>query len=142
MERERLNFNSVGVNAVSGNVSVNPTYPYVGDPLPASNAPALITGIGTAWPPAVAGSFSGLGSNVFTSGNPFGALNEFFNIQYMACEAVCAVTRAKIKPGEPVLILDEHIISKAAFTRLLRESFEKMMLPKMETMHELSGYDS
>jgi hypothetical protein len=142
MERERLNFSSA--NAVSGNVSVNPTYPYVGDPLPASNAPPLITGVGTAYPttwtppPSIAGSVSNLG--VWT--NPSSALSDFLNVQYLSVEAVCAVTRARIKPGEPVLILDEHIISKPAFTRLLRESFEKMITPKVETMHEISDYDS
>jgi hypothetical protein len=80
-------------------------------------------------------------SNVTIYGNPLGALGDFFNVQYLTVEAMCAVTHRPLKPGEPVLILDEHIISKAAFMKLLREGFERMML-RVEEMHTQTGYDS
>jgi hypothetical protein len=134
-------------------LGVNNVTPYYGDPLPQNNPATLTVGTGTAYPPATVvanpglisgGSWgsSSVGGSLNVFSNPFGALSDFFNVQYLSVEAICAVTRAKIKAGEPVLILDEHIISKPAFMRLLRESFEKMMTPKIETMHEMTDYDS
>ena len=129
------------------NVSANAAFPYLGDLFPNATPPPLTVGTGTSsigtgtnFPPNAVGGL--WGNNLQISNNPFGALNDFFNIQYLSVEAVCAVTHQKLKSGEPVLILDEHIISKPAFMKLLRESFAKMMTPQIETMHEESDYDS
>jgi hypothetical protein len=133
-------------------LGVNALGPCIGDPRPQENPATLTVGAstGTSYPPATVtypGSVGGSwGSNSIGNlnvyANPLSPLTDFFNVQYLSVEAVCAVTRQKIKAGEPVLILDEHVISKTAFMKLLRENFERMMVPKIETMHEMTDYDS
>jgi hypothetical protein len=136
-------------NTEIGNFTgVNP-FPYIGDPIPPLK-PATVT-IGTATTtshPLATPAFPNALPNALPYNNvfqnwtpPLGALGDFFNVQYLSVEAVCAVTGRALKPGEPVLILDEHIISKAAFMKLLREGFERMMF-RVEEMHEMTGYDS
>jgi hypothetical protein len=116
---------------------VNP-FPYIGDPIPPLK-PATVT-IGTATTTSYPLTTS-IPSVLQPWTPPLGALGDFFNVQYLSVEAVCAVTGRALKPGEPVLVLDEHIISKAAFMKLLREGFERMMF-RVEEMHEMTGYDS
>jgi len=129
--------NGGSANSIGSCTGINP-FPYIGDPPPPlSPVPVTIgTGTTTSYPFAPS-------TNIVQTYTPLpSALNDFFNIQYLSVEAVCAVTGKTLKPGEPVLILDEHIISKAAFMKLLREGFERLMVPKIEEMHEITGYDS
>jgi hypothetical protein len=149
-QRLSTDLSSFKINGFSNNIEignytgVNP-FPYIGDPIPPLK-PATVT-IGTAtttsYPLATPAFPNALPySNVFQNWTPpLGALGDFFNVQYLSVEAICAVTGRALKPGEPVLILDEHIISKAAFMKLLREGFERMMF-RVEEMHEMTGYDS
>jgi len=140
-----FSFNGSGPNSSansinSGCTGVNP-FPYIGDPLPPIQ-PSTVT-IGTATGTYYPFPNTIPSTNIFQTYplHPLGALGDFFNIQYLSVEAMCAVTGKAIKPGEPVLVLDEHIISKAAFMKMLREKFESMMF-REEEMHEITGYDS
>jgi hypothetical protein len=132
-------------NVALGGITGGTPFPYIGDPLPPLDAPPLTIGTGTgtfSYPPLNPLPAVNVIDNLNVWTNPLGALGEFFNVQYLNVEAVCAVTGRPVKPGEPVLVLDEHIISKTAFMKLLREGFERMMIPRVEKMHEMTDYDS
>ena len=69
------------------------------------------------------------------------AAGDFLKIQYAQTEVKCAITKKKVPAGSPIMLIGGVVISQEAFEDWLERTLCASLIPQVETMHEISGYD-